>query len=86
MDRAEIDRWTGRHWLALAGVCIAEATFITAPATAAQNQPEEVVVTGSRIRQNPRRELRTATNGIRGRGLAAQQFRDFAQLLSRLRP
>jgi hypothetical protein len=53
MDRAEIDRWTGRHWLALAAVCIAQATFITAPATAAQNEPEAIVVTGSHIRQNP---------------------------------
>jgi hypothetical protein len=34
-------------------VCVAQATFIAAPATAAQNQPEEIVVTGSRIRQNP---------------------------------
>jgi iron complex outermembrane receptor protein len=53
MDRAEIDRCNGRYWLALAGICIAQATFITGPATAAQNEPEEVVVTGSRIRQNP---------------------------------
>src|SRR5689334_5260845 len=53
MDRAEIDRCNGRYWLALAGICIAQATLITAPATAAQNEPEEVVVTGSRIRQNP---------------------------------
>lgn len=39
MDRAQIDRWTGRRRLALAGVCVARATFMSAPATAAQNQP-----------------------------------------------
>jgi hypothetical protein len=53
MDRAEIHRWNGRYWPILAGVCVAQATFISAPATAAQNKPEEIVVTGSRIRQNP---------------------------------
>lgn len=39
MDRAQIDRWNGRRRLALAGVCIARATFINAAATDAQNQP-----------------------------------------------
>jgi hypothetical protein len=47
MDRAEIDRWTGLYWCALPSVCIAQATFSVAPATAAQNELEEVVATGS---------------------------------------
>ena len=42
MDGARIDRWRARHRLALESICIAQATLITAPATAAQNEPEEV--------------------------------------------
>jgi iron complex outermembrane recepter protein len=54
MDRAQIDRWNRRYWGVLMGLCIAQTTWVTSTATAAQNEePEEVVVTGSRIRQNP---------------------------------
>lgn len=34
-------------------MCVAQATFITAPATAARNEPKEIAATGSRIRQIP---------------------------------
>ena len=44
MERAEIHRWKGRCRAALAGVCVAQATFMSPAATAAQNEPEEVVV------------------------------------------
>jgi len=40
MDGAEIDRWSMRYPLATAGVCITQATFITSPATAAQNESD----------------------------------------------
>lgn len=44
MDRAKIHRWNDPYGLASASVCVAQATFIAAPATAAQNDPKEVVV------------------------------------------
>lgn len=56
MERLQIDRWSGRRCTAFTALCVAEATWMMAwapPASAAQNEPEEVVVTGSRIRQNP---------------------------------
>jgi hypothetical protein len=53
MDGDEIDRCPVRFCLTLVGVCVARATFITTPPTAAQNELEETVATGSRIRQNP---------------------------------
>jgi hypothetical protein len=43
MQGAEIDRWSGCCRIAPAGLCVAQATCITAPATAAQNEPEELV-------------------------------------------
>ena len=52
MDGDEIDRWNVHFWLTLASVCVAPATFRTAPTTAAQNELEETVA-ASRIRQNP---------------------------------
>jgi hypothetical protein len=42
MDGALDRSLEGCHRLALAGICIAQATFITASATAAQNEPQEV--------------------------------------------
>lgn len=55
MERIRIDRWSGRGRTAWVGLCVVQATCMTgaSPASAAQNEPEEVVVTGSRIRQNP---------------------------------
>ena len=54
MDRRKIDRWSVRHLSATAGVCVAQATLLLgSTAVGAGEQPEEVVVTGSRIRQNP---------------------------------
>ena len=50
MERAEIDRCTGRKELALASICVAQATFITGAATAPQNEPEEILVTGASAR------------------------------------
>ena len=52
MKRTRIDRWSGRFFTACASFCVANTTCLGI-ATAAQNEPEEVVVTGSRIRQNP---------------------------------
>lgn len=52
MERTKIDRWMGRHLLASVGMCVAYTTGLST-AAAAQDEPEEVVVTGSRIRQNP---------------------------------
>jgi iron complex outermembrane recepter protein len=67
MDRAEIHRWNGHHWLALAGFCVVQATFITSPATAAQNQEPEEIVTGSRIRQNPVESTAPVQTAVPGR-------------------
>src|SRR5688500_16279751 len=54
MERRKIDRWSVRHLSATAGVCVAQATLMVCSSSAwAGEQPEEVVVTGSRIRQNP---------------------------------
>lgn len=56
MEGTQIDRWSGRRPAALLAICIAQATLGVGSntATAAQNEePEEVVVTGSRIRQSP---------------------------------
>lgn len=55
MERRKIDRWSARRLPALTSACLLPATFIACgpPASAAQGEPEEVVVTGSRIRQNP---------------------------------
>lgn len=54
MERIKIGRWTARVLSATAGVCVAQATLMACgPYAMAAEQPEEVVVTGSRIRQNP---------------------------------
>lgn len=54
MERTKIDRWNTRLLAATASVCVAQATLLVCcPAASAANEPEEVVVTGSRIRQNP---------------------------------
>ena len=55
MERTQIDRWSGRYPLAGFALCVAQATSLAGHqvATAAQNEPEEVVVTSLRIRQNP---------------------------------
>jgi iron complex outermembrane receptor protein len=54
MERAKIDSWSARRSPAV-GACVLQATLMACclSAAAAENQPEEVVVTGSRIRQNP---------------------------------
>ncbi len=51
MERTKIARCSRRYLLATVGLCITQATGTSA--SAAQNEPEEIVVTGSRIRQNP---------------------------------
>lgn len=53
MERTRIDACSARHLSA--GWCVLPATFLVCclPAAAGESQPEEVVVTGSRIRQNP---------------------------------
>lgn len=55
MERNKIDRWGVRYLPVATSLCVVQATLMAgAPsASAAQNEPEEVVVTGSRIRQNP---------------------------------
>ncbi|HEY0684158.1 MAG TPA: TonB-dependent receptor [Steroidobacter sp.] len=55
MERIKIDRWSARHLPATLSLCIVQATcMVCGPfATAAEREPEEVIVTGSRIRQNP---------------------------------
>jgi iron complex outermembrane receptor protein len=54
MERRKIDRWSVRHLSATARVCVVQATVVVFGLSAwAGEQPEEVVVTGSRIRQNP---------------------------------
>lgn len=55
MDRRRIDRWSARPLFATAGVCVVQTTLMMCcpPVSAAETQPEEVIVTGSRIRQNP---------------------------------
>ncbi|MDY6946969.1 MAG: TonB-dependent receptor [Pseudomonadota bacterium] len=55
MERPKIDRWSARRLPVLASTCVVQATLLLcgSHAAAADNQPEEVVVTGSRIRQNP---------------------------------
>jgi iron complex outermembrane recepter protein len=55
MDGTQIDRWSGRYPLAWLALCIAQATSLAGHqvATAAQDEPEEVILTGSRTRQNP---------------------------------
>ncbi len=54
MERRKIDRWSVRPLSATAGMCVAQATLMLCSTLAwAGEQPEEVVVTGSRIRQNP---------------------------------
>lgn len=50
MERTKIARCSRRYLLAIVGLYITQAT---GAASAAQNEPEEIVVTGSRIRQNP---------------------------------
>jgi iron complex outermembrane receptor protein len=54
MERTKIDRWSGCRLPAI-GLCVVQTTlmFCGLPAAAAENAPEEVIVTGSRIRQNP---------------------------------
>lgn len=51
MERIQIDRCNGRRGTALMALCVVQATGIAwvPPTSAAQNEPEEVVVTGSRI-------------------------------------
>lgn len=55
MESPKIDRWSERRLPAAVSACVVQATLMVCgpPATAAQSEPEEVVVTGSRIRQNP---------------------------------
>lgn len=55
MATTEIDRWSGRCVYAVAGLFVVPAilTFCSVAAIAAENAPEEIIVTGSRIRQNP---------------------------------
>lgn len=54
MERTKIDSWSAFHVPATRW-CVLQATLLACclPAAAAETQPEEVVVTGSRIRQNP---------------------------------
>src|SRR5690349_383634 len=54
METNQIERLSRRHAWMLPLACVVQATcMISSPASAAQNEPEEVIVTGSRIRQNP---------------------------------
>jgi len=54
MARTKIDRWSTRQLSATASLCVAQATLMVCSSFAwAGEQPEEVIVTGSRIRQNP---------------------------------
>lgn len=55
MERTKIDRWSARRLPAAIGCCVVQATLMACGslAAAAESEPEEIVVTGSRIRQNP---------------------------------
>ncbi len=55
MATIKIDRRSARCLPAAVGLCVVQATFMVcgSSAAAAEREPEEVVVTGSRIRQNP---------------------------------
>lgn len=54
MEGRKIARWSTRDLSATVSLCVAQATLMVCGTSAsAGEQPEEVIVTGSRIRQNP---------------------------------